>query len=74
MFNDYITNVRRALADPRCAFTVDRGFVILIALATVELVRQWNSKMIYPNLEDVKTLIAEMESETIGLNIRLEPT
>lgn len=62
----------RALVDPRCAFTIEKGFVIIAVFATEALVSIWKSQMVYPDIPAVRKLMEEMGDQSIGFNIKLK--
>jgi hypothetical protein len=64
--------VHRAIVDPRCAFTIQKGFVIIAVFATEALVSVWKSQMVYPDIPAVRKLMEEMEDDSIGFNIKLK--
>jgi hypothetical protein len=63
--------LHRAIADPRCAFTIEKGFVIITVFATEALVNIWKSQMVYPDTPAVRRLMEEMGDKNIGFNIEL---
>lgn len=62
----------RAITDPRCVFTIEKGFVIIVVFATETLVDVWKTQMVFPDVPAVREKIKEMEDKRIGLNIKLE--
>jgi len=63
--------LHRAIVDPRCAFTIEKGFVIITVFATEALVSIWRSQMVYPDIPTVRKLMEEMGNKNIGFNIEL---
>ncbi|WPH01238.1 Hypothetical protein R9X50_00407500 [Acrodontium crateriforme] len=60
-----------AIVDPRCVFTIEKGFVIIAVFAIEALISTWKSHMVYPDTPDIRKLMEEMEDQSIGFNIKL---